>query len=184
MAKYNKGDTSPEVRKLSDDITLSILEKTKLIKQATGFDPIPDYIPLNKNKTKLNMGDVHAWESEALGIVKYAYNTANTDKNREYLIGLKTAVFNFNHTLSKLQAKNSNPSKLSSSGYKTRGELAEEVKRLNSEINTLDREIVEIFRAYNQLRTFITTHRFDNKKYHEILKQQTQTKNNKLRSIK
>lgn len=183
MTKYSKGETSPEIKKLSDDITFSIIEKTKLIKRATNCNPIPDYIPLSKNKTKINIGDVHAWESEELGIVKYAYNSANNNKNRKHFINLKKAISDLNHVLATQKAREPATKLIRNSTYKTREELGKEVKELNNIIATLDREIVEIFRAYNQLRSFITTHKFDNKKYHEILKQQTKTNNNRLRSV-
>lgn len=184
MAKYNKGETSPEVKRISDNITKSINDKTRLIRNATVLNTVPDYIPLNKNKTKINMGDIHAWESEALGLIKYSYNTADTDKNKEHLNNLKVAVLEFNRMISSLKSNNDDKINNVNSRYLTRDELLAKVHSLKREIEVLDREVVEIFRAYNQLRSFITTHNFDNDKYHEILKLQTQTLNNKLRTIK
>ena len=59
-----------------------------------------------------------------------------------------------------------------------------EVKELQAKIAILDREVVEIFRAYNQLRSFIITHNFDNKTYHEILRAQVLSGNQKLKAAK
>lgn len=184
MGKFKSGETSSEVKKLSDDITTSIKEKTRLINQAIKLDHLPEYIPLNKNRTKINLGDVHSWGSEKLGIIKYAYNTANTEKNSEYLMKLKKAVLNFNLFWAKKQLELHSDEATPKSKYKTRHDLLLEIGELKAKVAVLDREIVEIFRAYNQLRSFITTHNFDNKHYHEILRAQVQSGNQKLKAAK
>ncbi len=138
---------------------------------------------MSKNSTKLNIGDVNAWESEELGVKKYAYNTANTDKNIIHFNNLKKAVLDFNQKLSELlNSEISNFQKCSS--YKTRAQLNAEIRQLKLEIENLDRAVIEIFRAYNQLRAYIVEHNFDSQKYYDLLRKQTQTQNNKLKSVK
>lgn len=180
---YRKGQTSPEIQLLSSSITRSIIEKTRLIKRATGQFPPPSYLPLNKEATKINVGDVHAWESQDLHITKYAYNTANTAKNKPHLNNLKKTVLDFNQKLTELRkSETSNVKKCSS--YKSREQLNEEIRFLKSKVEDLDRTVIEVFRAYNQLRAYIVEHKFDNQKYYELLRRQTQTNNNKLRTVK
>ena len=180
---YRKGQTSPEIQLRSSNITKSIIEKTKIIKQATGQFPPPSYLPLNKEAIKINVGDVHAWESQDLNITRYAFNTANTAKNKPHLNDLKKSVLDFNQKLTELRKSEILKLKKCSS-YKSRDQLNEEIRLLKSKVEDLDRTVVEVFRAYNQLRAYIVDHKFDNQKYYELLRQQTQTKNNKLRTVK
>ncbi|MCK8118645.1 hypothetical protein MTF68_13865 [Pseudoalteromonas sp. 2CM37A] len=184
MGKFKTGETSAEVKKLSDDITASIKEKTRLIKEAIELEHLPEYIPLNKKQTRINVGDVHSWESEELGIIKYVYNTANTDKNSEHLTKLKNAVIDFNQFLAKKKLEPPTTEQKSKSSYKTRNDLLIEVNELQAQIAILDREVVEIFRAFNQLRSFITTNNYDNKRYHEILRALVLSGNQRLKAVK
>ena len=183
MAKYESGKTSPEVQERSDKITNSIKEKTRLIVDATSISTIPDYIPLNNKKSKINIGDVHAWESKELGIIKYSYNSAKTIKNKRHLTKLIKAILDFNQHISEKETKDKVVVKNIKSNYKSRKELETYIKELKNEISTLDRELIEIFRAYKQLQSFVTTQKLNNKQYHEILRLQAQTNNSKLRLI-
>lgn len=182
---YQKGKTSPEIEAKSNEITHSIIEKTRLIKEAISHKSIPEYIPLNKTKTKLNLLDVHAWESKELKIVGYSYNATITEKNKPHLANLKSAIFKLNEelannniTVTVEKCENSN------SGYKTRAQLDLENKELKSMIEKLDRQVVELFRAYLQLSHFIKQNGFENRQYHELLKLHSQTENQYLSKVK
>lgn len=182
---YQKGKTSPEIEAKSNEITNSIIEKTRLIKEAITNKSTPEYIPLNKTKTKLNLLDVHAWESKELKIVGYSYGATVTKKNKPHLANLKSAILKFNEelvnnniTVTVGKCENSN------SGYKTRAQLYIENKKLKSIIKNLDREVVELFRVYLQLNHFIKQNGFENKQYHELLKAHSQTENRYLRKVK
>lgn len=72
----------------------------------------------------------------------------------------------------------------SNSDYKTRTQLELEVKELKIKNKTLDKQVVEIFRAYLQLDHFVMQSGFENKQYHELLKLHSQTNNKFLRTVK
>ena len=182
---YQKGHTSPEIKAKSDHITLSIIEKTRLIKEASKHKNISEYIPLNEAKTRLNLLDVHSWESKKLKILKYSYNAANTKKNKKFLAELKSAIIQFNEELSKMKVGiTEKQCEESNSDYKTRTQLELEVKELKIKNKTLDKQVVEIFRAYLQLDHFVMQSGFENKQYHELLKLHSQTNNKFLRTVK
>jgi hypothetical protein len=171
MAKYKKGETSNENLKNSEKITNSIITKTRLLKDALTLDKIPSYIPLNNKKTKLNIGDVHSWENIKLKVFKYAANSAKIERNEPYLNDLIDAIYNFNKNIPKWKTvKNNEEEPKKKSKYKTRGNLESDIKELEEIQKTLTSNVVELFRAYEQLKSFIVTHHFDNKQYHSILK--------------
>jgi len=171
MPKYEKGETSPENIKNSVKITNSIISKTKLLNDALKLDKIPCYIPLNAKGTKLNIGDVHSWENKELEVFKYTVNTAKTAKNEPFLNKLLDAIYNFNKKIPEWRKIGSAEEKSKKkSKYKTRSDLEFDVKELEYTIETLNDVVVEVFRAYEQLKSFIVTQHFDNKQYHKILK--------------
>jgi hypothetical protein len=182
---YQKGQTSPEIEAKSDDITKSIIEKTRLIKEASKHKSISEHIPLNEAKTRLNLLDVHSWESKELKIIKYSYNAANTKKNKMYLADLKSAIIQFNEELpNKKICTTEEQFEDSNSGYKTRAQLELEAKELKNKNKILDKQVIELFRAYLQLDHFIRQNGFENKQYHELLKLHSQTNNRFLRTVK
>jgi len=170
MPKYQKGETSSENKKNSEKITNSIITKTKLLKDALSLDKIPCYIPLNTKRTKINIGDIHSWENKELEVFKYTVNTAKTEKNQPFLNKLLDAIYNFNKKIPYWINKENTEEKVKKSTYKTRADLEFEINELKKTTETLNNVVVEVFRGYEQLKSFIVTHHFDNKQYHTILK--------------
>jgi 5'-3' exonuclease len=171
MSKYQKGETSEENLMNSKKITNSIISKTKLLTDAIELDTLPSYIPLNDRGTKLNIGDVHSWENKELRVFKYAGNTAKTKINEPFLDDLIDAIHLFNKKMHKWRtAKEIEEPTKKKSKYKTREDLEYEIDALKKTQDILKNNIVEVFRAYEQLKSFIVTHHFDNKQYHNILK--------------
>jgi FtsZ-binding cell division protein ZapB len=169
MPKYQKGETSPENIKNSAKITNSIITKTKLLNNALMLDTIPPYIPLNAKRTKINIGDIHSWEDKELKVFKYTVNTAKTKKNDPFLNKLLDAIYNFNKKIPHWINKENTEEKVKKSTYKTRAALELEINELKNTTETLNNVVVEVFRGYEQLKSFIVTHHFDNKQYHSIL---------------
>jgi hypothetical protein len=171
MPKYQKGETSFENVRNSEKITNSIITKTKLLSDALTLDKMPCYIPLNSKRTKLNIGDIHAWENKELEVFKYTVNTAKTERNEPFLNELLDAIYNLNKKIPLwVASENIEDEPKKKSKYKTRNDLVLEGKEKDETIEILNNSVVELFRAYEQLKSFIVTQNFENKQYHNLLK--------------
>lgn len=171
MPKYQKGETSFENVRNSEKITNSIITKTKLLSDALTLDKMPCYIPLNSKRTKLNIGDIHSWENKEFEVFKYTVNTAKTEKNEPFLNELLDAIYNFNKKIPLwVASENIEDEPKKKSKYKTRNDLVLEGKEKDETIEILNNNVVELFRAYEQLKSFIVTQNFENKQYHNLLK--------------
>lgn len=133
MSKYGPGETSQSVIDTRDEITNSILQKSKELDRIKSYDDIPQSLEMKSSSVSILA--VHKWHDEKLKVIAYSYNTSKAKHNREALKLLLASISNLNNRLknSPKQAQNS------------------ELEEVKEENNELRQALAEVYRAYMQL---------------------------------
>ncbi|RLU01652.1 hypothetical protein [Ketobacter sp.] len=153
MSKYKPGETSKNVLDKKNEITKSLLIKSKLLDQILSREDIPDSLKIKGNS--VSQAAVHKWHDDKLGVTAYSRNSAHAKHNSHALKALLKSINNINKRIKSNKATgiNAHSYTLSNSANSYENTLRKENEMLRVALS-------EVYRAYMQLLDY---HREDRK---------------------
>ncbi|WP_427030105.1 hypothetical protein [Halomonas sp. H2] len=142
MSKFKPGQTSTEVQKKKNDITKSILAKSRLMDLIKTIEDIPSSLGLKG--TYISQEAAFKWSDEHLvNIVSFSRNTAYAPHNAH---ALKLLLKSIKKTNIRLSEKNSSDNLGNTNRHKD-----DTLSQLRRENEDLKNALAEVYRAYLQV---------------------------------